>query len=130
MMARDRTRPPTRMTQLDEALQTFLDHDGVRNVLLVGTDGLLVRHLGIDAGPDIDRVAARVPVVFTAAEALSRAVGSGNASTAVLELGASVAIVSGVSAELLLAVLVGPGVGFAGLLRDIRRDRGRIAGLL
>jgi predicted regulator of Ras-like GTPase activity (Roadblock/LC7/MglB family) len=118
------------MTQLDEALQALRAHEGVQHVLLIGTDGLLVRHVGGSDGPDPDRVAARVPVLATAADALGRATGGGGASTAVLELGETVAIITSLSRDLLLTVLVRSGVGFAGLLREIRRDRVRLAGLV
>ena len=118
------------MTQLDDALQALLTHDGVQHVLLIGTDGLLVRHIGGADGPDPERVAARAPRVVTAAEGLARAAGSAEAGTVVLDLGDAVAVVASLSRELLLTVLIRSGVGFAGLLREIRRERARLADLV
>ena len=118
------------MTQLDEALRSVREHDGVEHVLLVGMDGLLVRHLGDGAGVDPDRVAAMVPGVVTSAGSFAHAAGGGDPSTAVLELADGVAVITPLSEELLLAVLLRPGVGFTGLLRDVRRNRGHLASLV
>lgn len=118
------------MTQLDEALQSVQDHEGVEHVMLVGMDGLLVRHLGDGSPIDPDRVAAMVPGVVTAAGSFGHAAGGGDPHTAVLELADGVAVLTPLSDELLLAVLVRSGVGFASLLRDVRRDRGRLASLV
>lgn len=118
------------MTQLDDALLGLKAHDGVEHVLLVGTDGLLVHHIGNPAGPDLDTVAAMLPGVLTATSEFARAAGGGRTSTAVLELEEAVAIVVPLSSELLLATLIRSGVGFSGLLRELRRERGRLADLL
>jgi predicted regulator of Ras-like GTPase activity (Roadblock/LC7/MglB family) len=118
------------MTQLDDALLDLKAHDGVEHVLLVGTDGLLVRHVGGGDGPDPERIAAMLPGLTTAAGAFARAVAGGDSSTTVLEMDQEVAIVVPLSPELLLAVLLRGGVGFRPLLRDLRRERGRLAGLV
>jgi predicted regulator of Ras-like GTPase activity (Roadblock/LC7/MglB family) len=118
------------MTQLDEALQRVQDHEGVEHVLLVGMDGLLIRHVGGGDSIDPDRVAAMVPGVVTAAGSLGHAAGGGDPHTAVLELAEGVAVLTPLSEELLLAVMVRRGVGFSSLLRDVRRDRGRLAALV
>jgi hypothetical protein len=57
-------------------------------------------------------------------------VGGDQASTAVLELDDGVAIVTTLSPEMLLAILVRSGVGFTSLLRELRRERGRLAELV
>lgn len=118
------------MTQLDRALLGLKAHEGVEHLLLVGTDGLLVRHVGDSGGPSTDRIAAMVPGVVTSTAALARAAGSERASTAVLELDQGVAIITPLSSDLLLAVLLRSGVGFTSLLRELRRERGRLAELL
>jgi predicted regulator of Ras-like GTPase activity (Roadblock/LC7/MglB family) len=117
------------MTQLDDALRGLKAHEGVEHVLLVGTDGLLVRHIGDSGDPDPERVAAMLPGVLTASSSLARSAGGGRSSTVVIEMEDGVAIAASVSAELLLAVLVRAGVGFGALLRSLRRERGRGADL-
>lgn len=118
------------MTQLDDALLRLRTHEGVEHVLLVGVDGLLVSHIGASDGVDPERVAAMVPGLILAAGSLGTAADGGDCSTVVLELERGVAIAMPLSSELLLAVLLRPGVPFPVLLRDVRRDRGRIAALV
>lgn len=118
------------MTQLDDALLRVRTHQGVEHVLLVGMDGLLVSHIGESGGIDPERVAAMVPGLIAAAGSLGAAAEGGECSTVVLELELGVAIAMPLSSELLLAVLLRPDVPFPGLLREVRRDRGRIAALV
>ena len=118
------------MTQLDEALQGLKEHQGVEHVLLAGADGLLVWHVGDASTLDPDRVAAMIPGIVSAGEIFGRAATAGAASTHVLELEEGVAIITPLSPELLLAVLLRSGVAFASLLRVIRSDRARLAALV
>lgn len=101
----------------------------MRHVLLLGRDGLLVRHLGTDA-IDVETVAAMVPTLASAAGSLGEATRLGDLATAVLELGEGVTIVVSLPDELLLALVLDPGVGFAPLLREARAERDRLAALL
>lgn len=117
------------MTQLDTALSSLAAHPGVEHLLLLGRDGLLIRQHGADS-VDADVVAAMVPGVASACTALADAAGRGGFSTAVLELEQGVALVCALSADLLLALLLRPGVGFAPLLREVRGQRGQLAELL
>lgn len=118
------------MTQLDQALTALARHQGVRHVLVVGADGLLVRHLGEEGGPDREKIAAMAPGIASGCAAMARAGQLGEFSTAVIEMAGGVAIVATLSPELLLLVLIHPGVGFAGLLRELRQDRDRLASLV
>jgi len=118
------------MSQLEEALAALHGHPGVEHLLLLGTDGLIVRHLGDAAAVDVDRVSAMVPEAAAACASLGRAGGQGGFGTGVLEYEAGVAIVTTLSAELLLALFLRPGVGFAPLLRHLRQERPRLVGLL
>lgn len=118
------------MSQLDEALSRLNKHDGVRHILLLGRDGLLVRHLGGEAAIEVETVAAMVPALATSSAAVGRATELGDFSTAVIELEHGVAIVVALSADLLLALVLDPSVGFAPLLREVRRERDQLASLL
>lgn len=122
--------PGLLMIQLDEVLSRLRSHEGVEQVLLVGSDGLLVRHLGQGGGADPETLAAMVPGLATASSTLGRAVGRGTFSTAVVELSEGVIIVVALSPDLLAAAVVRPGVGFAPLLRELRGERSRLAALL
>jgi predicted regulator of Ras-like GTPase activity (Roadblock/LC7/MglB family) len=117
------------MTELDTTLQGLREQEGVEHLVLLGRDGLVVRHAG--TGPaDEETVAARVPGLAAACEALGRASLQGHFSTAVIEFDRGVVVVASLSSDLLLAILIRPGVGFASLLRRLRRDRLRLIELL
>jgi predicted regulator of Ras-like GTPase activity (Roadblock/LC7/MglB family) len=116
------------MSQLDTALQSLRAHPGVEHVLVLGRDGLLIQHSG-DA-LDAETVSAMVPGLAQAAHGLGAAAGLGAAVTCVVQLAAGVAVVTVLSDEILLAVLLRGGVGFAPLLRDLSERRGTLAALV
>ena len=118
------------MTQLDEALSAVREHEGVEHLLLVGRDGLLIRDAIASADFAAETVAAMIPGLAGACAALTRATGQGAFSTAVLEFASGVVVIAPLSPEVLLAAVLRQGVGFAPLLRTLRRDRDRLAGLL
>jgi predicted regulator of Ras-like GTPase activity (Roadblock/LC7/MglB family) len=119
----------TAATSLDEALARLREHEGVEHLILLGRDGLVVRHSG--TGPiEEETIAARVPALAAACERLAGPLGHDDFRTAVLEFGQGVAIVVSISPDLLLAVLVEAGAGFAPLLRELRRERSRLAELI
>lgn len=116
------------MSQLDDALDRIRSHDGVEHVLVLGRDGLLIQHAGGDL--DAETVSAMVPGVAQAASALGGAAGAGNAGTVVVRLESGVAIVEELSDDVLLAVLLRSGTGFAALLAELARSRGELAQLV
>jgi predicted regulator of Ras-like GTPase activity (Roadblock/LC7/MglB family) len=117
------------MSQLDSALHSLRAHAGVEHVLVLGRDGLLIQHVG-DSALDAETVSAMVPGLAQASHGLGGASGMGAAVTAVVQLASGVAVVSVLSDELLLAVLLRSGVGFAPLLRDLSERRGTLASLV
>lgn len=118
------------MSELDEALSRLHRHDGVRHTLLLGRDGLLVRHLGADPDVDAETAAAMIPALATACATIGRSTGLGDFATGVIELSAGVTIVLALPGDLLLALVLDGSVGFAPLLRDARRERDALAALL
>jgi predicted regulator of Ras-like GTPase activity (Roadblock/LC7/MglB family) len=116
------------MSELDAALHRLQGHDGVEQLVLLGSDGLVVQQTG--SGQAAESLAARIPGLAAAAASLGDAADRGEFVTAVLEFRLGVAIVLSLSADLLLAVLLTPGVGFAPLLRDLRRERDHLVELL
>ncbi|MBW3628509.1 MAG: roadblock/LC7 domain-containing protein [Gemmatimonadetes bacterium] len=118
------------MTRLDDALAGIQSHGGVEHLLLVGRDGLLIRDVGAANGFAAETVAAMIPGLATACTALSRATDRGAFTTAVLEFAVGVVVIAPLSSEVLLAAVLRGGVGFAPLLRTLRRERDNLAGLL
>lgn len=117
------------MTALDQALHELHSHSGVEHVLLLDREGLLVCHVGA-AGFDAEHLAAVVPSITAGCDALGRTARQGEARTVVVELEHGVAIAAPLSRELLLLVLLGAGVGFAPLLRELRTGGERLASLV
>jgi predicted regulator of Ras-like GTPase activity (Roadblock/LC7/MglB family) len=118
------------MTQLDQALSRLMDHPGVEHLLLLGQDGLLVRDLHRDGPIESETVAAMTPGVVSACTDFARSADRGAFATAVLELADAVVIVTSLPPELLLALILRPGVGFAPLLRELGQERTRLAALV
>jgi predicted regulator of Ras-like GTPase activity (Roadblock/LC7/MglB family) len=117
------------MSQLDAALQSLRAHAGVEHVLVLGRDGLLIQHVG-ENGLDAETVSAMVPGLAQAAHGLGGASGMGAAVTSVVQLANGVAVVTVLSDELLLALLLSAGVGFAPLLRELAERRASLAELV
>ncbi|HEX8211711.1 MAG TPA: roadblock/LC7 domain-containing protein [Longimicrobium sp.] len=117
------------MSELDDALQALRAHPGVEHVLVLGRDGLLIQHAG-DSSLDAETVSAMVPGVAQSARALGEAAGTGAASTVVARMGSGVAVVAVLSEELLLAILLRDGVGFAPLLHEVGARREALARLV
>jgi predicted regulator of Ras-like GTPase activity (Roadblock/LC7/MglB family) len=117
------------MSELEDALDRIRSHDGVEHVMVLGRDGLLIQHTGSGA-LDAETVSAMVPSVASAASALGDAAGAGGARTVAVRLERSVAVVQALSDEVLLAVLLKDGVGFAPLLRDLAESHVALAALV
>jgi len=117
------------MSELDQALDRIREHPGVQHVLVLGRDGLLIQHAG-NGSLDAETVSAMVPGVAGSAAALGGAAGLGAAQTIVVRLERGVAVVQGLGDEVLLAVLLEGGTGFAPLLRELADGRERLAALV
>jgi len=104
-------------------------HPGVEHVLVLGRDGLLIQHAG-DGALDPETVSAMVPGLTAAAGALGRAADAGDAETVVVKLERGVALAAVLGDDVLLAVLLRDGVGFAPLLRELGSRRAALASLV
>jgi len=102
---------------------------GVDAVVVVGHDGLPIAARTSD-GIDSESVAALLPSAINAMTQLGEAGARGDFGTALLEFGRGLVVVSVLSADALLVVLVQPATNVGGLLFDLRRHRSAIAGLL
>lgn len=118
------------MSELDQALTRLKAHEGVEHLLLLGGDGLLVRHIGDETTLDVDTVAAMVPGLGAACASFGRAADLGEMGTAVVDFGSGVTVVAALSSDLLLALILRRGIGFSALLRELRHERAVLARLL
>lgn len=117
------------MATIREVVDALSRRSGVDAVLVVGRDGLPIDSRTAD-GVDGDSVAALLPAVIGGMTQLGQAAGRGDFGTGVLEFGSGLAVVSVLSADALLVVLVAPSTNVGGLLYDLRRHRSAIADLL
>ncbi|HWZ27048.1 MAG TPA: roadblock/LC7 domain-containing protein [Gemmatimonadales bacterium] len=116
------------MATIREVVEALGKRPGVDAVLVVGRDGLAIdTHIG--NGVDPESVSALLPGVVGAITELGAAGGRGDFGTGVLEFGGGLAVVSILTNDALLAVLVRPATNVGPLLVDLRRHRSAIAGL-
>jgi uncharacterized protein len=112
-----------------ELVGAIAERDGVEATILLGRDGLVIDgHTA--AGLDAEHLAAHVPALVSAADELSAQGARGSLVTAILEHERGMAIVSTLSNEATLLVLVHPSANVGSLLFDLRRHRGQIASLV
>lgn len=117
------------MPTIRELVAALAKRDGVEGVVLLGRDGLVID--GRTApGTDIDHLAAHVPSLVSAADDLSTRSARGTLATAVLEYDNGLAVVTTLSPDALLLVLVHPSANVGSLLFDLRRHRSHIASIV
>ena len=103
--------------------------DGVEAVIILGNDGLPIDS-HVKDGADAEVLSALVPNVVQASEQLGLHAARGHLTTSVLEYHAGYAIITTLSADAKLLVLVRPRTNLGPLLYDLTRHRAEIAGLL
>jgi len=118
------------MSSIRDLLNAVRARGGVDAALVVGHDGLVVDG---ETTHDVDRerVAAHLPAVLAAGDALGDSAGRGHLVTAVLEHErGGLAVLSVLSAEVFLLVLLDPTADVGPLLYELRHERARIAALV
>lgn len=102
---------------------------GVEGAIVLGRDGLL-----IDSQTtfqlDAERIAAHVPSIVSAADELGMASSRGGLMTAVLEHEGGLAVISALTPDAMLVVLVRADANVGPLLLELRRNRQHIASLV
>ncbi len=117
------------MPRIRDLVAAIRQREGVDAAIVLGRDGLLIdSQLG--PGLDADDVAARIPAIIGPADELGAGTDRGDLLTAVLEYRNGLAIVSVLSAEAILLVLVSPRANIGQLLFELRRNREHIAALV
>jgi predicted regulator of Ras-like GTPase activity (Roadblock/LC7/MglB family) len=117
------------MASIRDLVGALRQREGVEAAIVLGRDGLLIDSQVIP-GLDAEDLAARIPAILGPADDLGTAAQRGEVVTVVLEHGQGIAIVSVLSAEAVLLVLVQPTANIGQLLYELRRNRGQIAALV
>ncbi|HET7631255.1 MAG TPA: roadblock/LC7 domain-containing protein [Gemmatimonadaceae bacterium] len=117
------------MASIRDLVATIRQRDGVEAAVLLGRDGLLIDGQSVP-GIDAEDLAARIPPIIAAADELGTAGGREAVLTVVLEYPQGLALVSALTSEAVLFVLLSPGANVGQLLYELRRNRGHIAALV
>lgn len=117
------------MPTIHDLVRAIAERDGVEAVVVLGRDGLLID--GRTARDlDGEQLAALAPAVATAAESVGISSARGPLVTAVLEYENGLAILSPLSSDAMLLVLVHASANLGSLLFDLRRHRASIASIV
>ena len=116
------------MATIRDVVQTLGQYDGVETVVVLGRDGLTIDSFAKN-GSDADGVAALVPPLIDACAKLGAAGTRGDFNAGVMEYGNGFMVVSVVTPDALLAIVVQPDTNVGGLLYELRQHRAAIADL-
>ncbi len=119
----------SRMATIRDLVSALRRRDGVDAAIVLGRDGLLIDG-ATDGALDPEGLAAHVPPMVAAAIDMGVAAGRGDFGLMVLEYGGGTAVVTAVSPDALLLVLLTPAANLASMLYDLRRHRAQIAALV
>ena len=117
------------MPSIRDLVAAIRQREGVDAAIVLGRDGLLIDGQ-LTPGLEADDIAARIPAIIAPADELGAATQRGELLTAVLEHKNGLAIVSVLSPEAILLVLVTPRANIGQLLFELRRNREHIAALV
>jgi predicted regulator of Ras-like GTPase activity (Roadblock/LC7/MglB family) len=117
------------MPTIRDLVSAIRRRDGVEAAIVLGRDGLLIDSQSL-AGLDSEHVAAHVPSIIQFADELGAAAARGELQTAVLEHERGLAVISALSGDAVLLVLLQPNANLGQLLYELRRNRANIAALV
>ena len=117
------------MPTIRDLVGAIRQREGVEAAIVLGRDGLLIDGQTV-ANVDAEDIAAHVPSIINAADEFGAAAERGALSTAILEHGNGLAIVSALSPDAVLLVLVQSSANVGQLLFELRRNREHIAALV
>jgi uncharacterized protein len=117
------------MPTIRDLVGAIRQREGVEAAVVLGRDGLLIDSQAVEH-LDAENVAAHVPQIVSTADEFGAIAARGPLSTAVLEHQGGLAILSVLSAEAILLVLVQPSANLGQLLFELRRNREHIAALV
>ena len=117
------------MPTIRDLVAAIRQREGVEAAVVLGRDGLLIDSLA-SADFDAEQVAAHVPSIVQFADEFGAAAARGKLQTAVLEHEHGLAVISALSSDAVLLVLVQPTANLGRLLYELRRHRANIAALV
>ncbi|HET6679748.1 MAG TPA: roadblock/LC7 domain-containing protein [Gemmatimonadaceae bacterium] len=117
------------MPTIRELVAAIRQRDGVEAAVVLGRDGLLIDGQAT-ASFDAEGLAAHVPSIVSAADDFGDAASRGALTTGVFEYPAGLVVVSVLSSEAILLVLVQPHANVGQLLFELRRNREHMAALM
>jgi predicted regulator of Ras-like GTPase activity (Roadblock/LC7/MglB family) len=118
------------MSAIRDLLTALRGRPGVDAAFVVGRDGLVIDD---ESGPGFDgeRIAAHVPALLAAGDDVGDGAARGALVTAVLEHErGGLAVLSVLSRDAMLLVMLDPGADAGPLLYELRRERARLASLV
>jgi predicted regulator of Ras-like GTPase activity (Roadblock/LC7/MglB family) len=118
-----------RMPTIRELVAAIRQRDGVEAAIVLGRDGLLIDGQAVP-NLDAEGLAAHVPSIITAADEFGAASDRGQLVTGVFEHPRGLVVVSVLSSEAVLLVLVQPEANVGQLLFELRRNREHMAALV
>jgi predicted regulator of Ras-like GTPase activity (Roadblock/LC7/MglB family) len=117
------------MPTIRDLVAAIRQRDGVDAAVVLGRDGLLIDSQTVP-NLNAEDVAAHVPAIIAAADEFGATASRGALTTAVLEYPDGLAIVSVLSQDAILLVLVRATANIGQLLFELRRNREQIATLV
>jgi predicted regulator of Ras-like GTPase activity (Roadblock/LC7/MglB family) len=117
------------MASIRDVVDALGRREGVEAVIILGNDGLPIASHVADSA-DAEVLSALVPSVVQATEQLGHHAGRGAMTTGVVEYQSGLAILSNLSADAKLLVMLKARANVGPLLYDLTRHRAEIAGLL
>ena len=117
------------MPSIRDLISAIKQREGVEAAVVLGRDGLLIDSQAME-GFDAEDLAARIPGIIGPADDLGVAASRGLLLTMVLEHVDGLAIVSVLSTDVVLLVLLAPSANVGQLLYELRRNREHIAALV
>ncbi|MDB4888040.1 MAG: Roadblock/LC7 family protein [Gemmatimonadetes bacterium] len=117
------------MASIRDLVGAIRQREGVEAAVILGRDGLLIDSQVVP-GLDAEDLAARIPGIIGPADDLGAAAARGELLTAVLEHRTGLAVISVLSPDAVLFVLVRPEANVGQLLFELRRNREQIAALV
>ena len=116
------------MPTIRELVNAIAQREGVEAAIVLGHDGLLID--GRTTGSDAEPLAALTPGIVAAARDFGSSAMRGDLVSVILEYERGIVLLTTLTADALLLVLVHPGANVGALIYALRSHRGHIASIV